>query len=394
MQECMGTGELEAPLFSHPEEASRVSIPGQAHTSSEADSPPYATPDWAGCGGRLKASPEDFLVDEVPLYPPSGTGEHLYVRIWKRGLSTQGALRRLSSATGLPLRAMGWAGQKDAQAVTTQWISLLTGSEPDLSAAEGGTLRILDVARHGNKLRRGHLAGNRFTVSLRDARLPPGWPEVLAFFTRHGFPNLFGPQRFGPDGANASTGRRHLDRLRGARRISERERFLIHSYQAELFNRLIGRRIRQTGNLGRIVDGDLAILHRNGSSFLVTSEDVEEANARAGLNELSASAPLFGCRVALADGEPGTWERELLQREQLTLDAFRFGTKDASVSGERRAVRAFPQNLSWEYEPASNDSGTLKLSFLLGPGVYATSFLREVMKSPQADGPWATLGDA
>lgn len=354
---------------------------------------PYGWPTAQGCAGRIKSDPEDFLVDELPLYAASGRGEHLYVRIWKRGLSTRAAVQRLSQASGVPLRSIGWAGQKDAQAVTTQWLSLHAEEAP-IHMAEGADLRILEVTRHGNKLRRGHLRGNRFRVRVRGARLPPDWEQLIGLCTRSGFPNLFGAQRFGPDGRNASAGRRLLERLRGARRLGDKERFLVHALQAALFNALLARRLEETGSLMRLLPGDLALLHRNGATFAVTNASVGEAQDRAGRGEVSPSAPLFGCRVPLAEGAPGAWERDGLAAAALSLDSFRFGSKDASVAGERRAARAFPVDFTWHVEDVPGAQGALVLEFTLGPGVYATALLRELIKSPELDPGGAAQEDA
>jgi len=345
---------------------------------------PYATPRALCCGGRIKAVPEDFQVDELPLYPASGQGEHLYVRLWKRGLSTRAAAQRLSAATGVPVQRIGWAGQKDAQAVTTQWLSIHAADAP-VHLAEGPDLQILEATRHGNKLRRGHLRGNRFRVRVRDALLGEDWEQLVDSCTRSGFPNLFGAQRFGPDGQNASAGARLLQRLRGARRLHETERFLIHAFQAALFNALVARRMAETDSLSRLLPGDLALLHRNGATFAVTPASLGETQARADRAEVSPSAPLLGCRVPLAEDEPGAWERETLAKAGLTPESFRFGSKDASVAGERRAVRSFPEDLAWHLEGNRDAPGALIIEFTLGPGVYATALLRELMKTPDLD---------
>ncbi|HEX7927466.1 MAG TPA: tRNA pseudouridine(13) synthase TruD, partial [bacterium] len=116
--------------------------------------PPYLTAGSPGCGGLLKQSPEDFVVEEVPAYLPSGEGEHLYVRIEKRGLSTPAAVEHLRSAFGLAPSAMGYAGLKDAQSISRQWLSLHSHADLPVQAAERPGLRVLEVSRHGNKLRR------------------------------------------------------------------------------------------------------------------------------------------------------------------------------------------------------------------------------------------------
>jgi tRNA pseudouridine13 synthase len=159
----------------------------------------YLTPDVAPVACELRATPEDFRVDEVPLYEPAGEGEHVYLRVEKRGISTAEAVRRISRRLRVPPRAIGHAGLKDARAVTVQTLSIhLLGREVEPGSLDDANLRVVDARRHKNKLKVGHLAGNRFTLRLRggaagerEARL------VLERLAARGVANYFGLQRFG-----------------------------------------------------------------------------------------------------------------------------------------------------------------------------------------------------
>src|SRR3546814_18565350 len=105
----------------------------------------------------LKATAEDFQVDEVLDIPLTGEGEHLWIWVEKRGLNTEEAARRIAKAAGVSLRTVSYAGLKDRQALTRQWFSVqLPGkADPDLSAAENEPLKILKTGRHKRKLHRG-----------------------------------------------------------------------------------------------------------------------------------------------------------------------------------------------------------------------------------------------
>jgi tRNA pseudouridine13 synthase len=351
---------------------------------------PYLTADRAGCDGVLKRLPEDFIVDEVPAYLPSGEGEHIYVQIEKRGLSTPQVVEHLRAAFRLPPSAVGYAGLKDAQAVSRQWLSLHSHGDLPLQAAERPGLRVLATSRHGNKLRRGHLRGNRFEILVRNARRESDVAATLEFIARWGFPNYYGEQRYGRDGMNAERGKALLlgGQVPGGRVPSgktgggahnDRQRFAINAYQSALFDELVAQRLRSLGNLHTLVNGDLPVLHGNGAAFHVSTLTLEATQPRADAGEISPSAPLFGYRVELAAGQPGEWERAVLQREGLTPESFRLRSKGESPGGERRAVRAIPAELEhdWFAEP---DGPALRLRFTLPPGAYATSLLREVMK--------------
>ncbi len=341
---------------------------------------PYATSGLPGCGGLLKQAPEDFVVEELPKYLPAGSGEHLYLWIEKRGLSTADVTHRICRELGLAPGQVGRAGLKDARALTRQWLSLHSPAELPLHRLECPELRILRVARHGNKLRPGHLTGNRFHITVRDAAPPAEFTELADKLGREGFPNYFGEQRLGADNRNAREGKSLVAGAFARRIPPDRARFLTNAYQAALFNALLARRLLDTEGLGHMLAGDVAVFHASSSCFAVHSADLPNVQTRAGEGEISPSAPLFGYKVLLAEGRPGTWERELLATEGLELSAFRAHSKRLSAKGERRPVRAFAQDFSWELGRAAG-APCLRISFTLQAGVYATCLLRELMKN-------------
>lgn len=389
---------------------------------------PFVTADIAGSGGRMRAQIDDFRVDEIPLYPPSGSGEHLYVTIEKRGLSTMDAADRLARALRLKRVAVGFAGLKDARAVTTQTFSLCGVDERALDGFGMEGLQVVGVARHRNKLQRGHLAGNRFRIRVRDVR--PGAYEdatrVVATLARRGVPNAFGEQRFGRDGQTHRLGRallkpraepfvailfgggeraredellraleaKDLDAVRSlVAALGRAERFALEdlvraggdcaaviarfdkalkalyasAFQSELFNEVLRRRFAE---FDRLIDGDLAWLHRNGAVFLV--EDARVEAARAESFEVSPSGPLVGARMTWPHAAALALERRVL------ADA---GIDDAALvrlplPGARRALRIPVGDGACE-----QDGADLVVSFALPAGAYATTVMREIMKT-------------
>src|SRR5512140_1591026 len=167
---------------------------------------PFVTADLPGSGGVLRSSPEDFRVDEIPAYLPSGSGPHLYLQIEKRGRTTRDVLRELARALSVPERDAGYAGLKDREAVTTQWLSFPVARDPDPAGLAGTGLTVLAVSRHQNKLRPGHVRANRFEVVVRGGELEPA-RACAAALSERGMPAFFGPQRFGAGGQNAAIGR-------------------------------------------------------------------------------------------------------------------------------------------------------------------------------------------
>ncbi|MFO0875424.1 MAG: tRNA pseudouridine(13) synthase TruD [Phycisphaerales bacterium] len=150
-------------------------------------------------GGAIKERPEDFLVDELALYEPSGTGEHLYLRVQKTNLAHNEIVDVLQRHYRVKEEAIGFAGMKDKVAVTQQTVSIHLPGRPDGDLPRHPRLAVLWAARHENKIRRGHLLGNRFAIRIRriDPLRAPAIRRQLRELERTGIPDYYGFQRFG-----------------------------------------------------------------------------------------------------------------------------------------------------------------------------------------------------
>src|SRR5262249_33276181 len=148
-----------------------------------------------------KAQPEDFEVEEVPAYEPSGQGEFLYLWVQKRGMGAEYFVRQLAKRLDVPAGEVGTAGLKDRHAVTRRWVSVPAAGDARPAAVTEDEMRVLRTTRHTNKLKPGHLRGNRFRTLVRELRdAEARLPALLEAIKRHGLPNFYGPQRFGKDG--------------------------------------------------------------------------------------------------------------------------------------------------------------------------------------------------
>lgn len=338
---------------------------------------PYLTGSVPGIGGRMRVEPEDFQVDEMPLYLPCGDGEHLYIKVKKRLLSTPDLVRRISSTVGVRAQGIGTAGLKDARAITTQMVSL-HGATPDRMARLKLDEQILAVeilGRHRNRLRPGHHAGNRFRIVVRDvaAQAKEAVPAVLSELSRRGVPNFFGPQRQGRTGENFRIGAALLTDAGRREKLSRAKRmWFLNTFQSHLFNLILARRIDR---IDRLLAGDWAMKMDNGACFLV--EDAEQEQPRADRFEISPTGILFGSRVSWANGEPGEIERAVVTEAGATPEGLTDAAKACGFRGERRSLRIPLAELDWMLSGSN-----LTLSFSLPPGAYATSVLRELMKIP------------
>jgi tRNA pseudouridine13 synthase len=385
---------------------------------------PYLTADLPGIGGQLKAEPEDFRVEEIPLYLPSGQGQHVYVEIEKRGLSTYVATKMIARALNISPGNIGHAGLKDAQAVTRQTLSIDRVTPEAVAALNIPHIKILQVNRHQNKLKIGHLAGNRFVIKVRQVT-PEALPiaeSVVAVLLKKGVPNFFGEQRFGhrenthvlgemfvaaylgrPQAREAlhiHAARQLIDEgrwpealaqwpnnLPDERRVlsaivkaggqsevafaaleTKLKSFFVSAFQSQLFNELL---VNRLAALDQLENGDVAYIHGRGAAFIVKDAAVEQP--RADRFEISPSGPLFGPKTLMAEGEPGQRERAILAAKNLTIEDFKLpGLK---LEGARR-----PYRISLKEAKIWWDDGLL-ISFELQPGAYATTVMAEIMKN-------------
>ncbi len=335
--------------------------------------PPLLTADLPGIGGRIKVEPEDFVVEEIPAYLPSGQGDFLYLWIEKRDMGAEYFVRQIARRLELAPGEVGSAGMKDRQAVTRQWISVPVRAAPRLAQLEGDGLRVLNVSRHGNKLKPGHLHGNRFSILVRDcvADAEVRLAALRERIEREGLPNFYGPQRFGRDGDTVRLGMALLRGDRVERRLSPFLRKLaLSAAQSALFNHYLALRMAD-GLFRRVLPGDVLAKWPFGGMFV--AQDVAREQARFDTREVVSAGPMFGKKTFAAADEAAARERAVLEDAQLTPEAFRAHGK--LLAGTRR------HNLIYLGEMLTvKENFGARLTFTLASGCYATVLLRELTK--------------
>jgi tRNA pseudouridine13 synthase len=319
---------------------------------------------------RFRSVPEDFIVEEIDAFEASGAGEHLLLSVEKRAMNTAFAAKRIAAWAGVAESAIGYAGLKDRHALTRQRFSVWIPKKiaPDIDALQSEDLRVLDVHWHARKLPRGALAGNRFVLTLREVEGDPAAIEArLQAIATRGLPNYFGEQRFGRGGDNVS---KALSMFAGRRVAREERGHLLSAARSELFNRVLGARVRaQCWETG--LDGEVWML--DGSRSVFGPEPWSDVLAeRLARFDIHPSGPLWGRGELRTQGEARALERAVLESDPLS--ALRVGLERAGLDQERRALRLLPQELRFDWpEPQS-----LQLRFGLPAGCYATTVLAEL----------------
>jgi tRNA pseudouridine13 synthase len=334
--------------------------------------PPLTTADLPGIGGQIKSEPEDFEVEEIPAYPPSGQGDFLYLWVEKRDMGAEYFLRQVAQRLAISLGAVGSAGLKDRRAVTRQMISVPAEVEPRLKDLAGQGIRVLEVHRHGNKLKPGHLNGNRFRIRIRgiDPLAAQRLPALIERLDKQGMANFYGPQRFGKDSVTVLLG---LGLLRGetARRPNPFLRKLaLSAAQSSLFNHYLARRWAD-GHLHRVLAGDVMAKWPYGGMF--RAEDVAKEQLRLDAREIIPAGPMFGRKMFAAAATAAEHEQMTLTAANISPEAFhRFGKL---LPGTRRYNLVYLEKLEGNLVGES-----VVLSFTLPSGSYASVLLREITK--------------
>ncbi len=328
--------------------------------------------------GRIRSEPEDFRVTEIPLVTPDGEGEHCWLYIRKRNTNTSWVASQLAGFAGVQQKVVSYAGMKDRNAVTEQWFSVqLPGREdPDWQAINNEEFEVLEARRHSRKLKTGALRGNRFSVRVRDVEADTVQVEARLTQLKQGFPNSFGPQRFGRNGDNLVQAQRLFARPKA--RVSRNKRSIwLSSVRSALFNRVLAARI-EAGNWNRPLAGDAFQLEGRSAVFAAKDIDAETAG-RCAAGEIHPTGPLCGSGDTMVSGEAAALEQAVLAPFQDWID----GLGAFRMNHARRALRVIPGDLAWTQE--ADDRWLLEFS--LPAGSYATSLLYEVFEVTHADEP-------
>ncbi len=322
--------------------------------------------------GTIRTVPEDFIVEELLGFEPSGAGEHHFLKIEKTGENSEWIAKLLARHAGVKRRDIGFAGLKDRQAKTTQWFSVhLPGKhEIDWSAIETATIKLLEQTFHQKKLRRGIHKGNRFKLTIRDLEGDKGQIEMrLRQISEMGVPNYFGLQRFGIEGRNIKSAEALF---KGEIKVRDRAKkgFYLSAARSFIFNSLVAERIQQD-SWNKLLEGDVAQFDGSGSCFKVTEVD-ESILSRQQSMDIHPTASMWGRGELMTTGQAAEQEQSVADRSPLLRD----GLVKVGLEQSRRATRLAVKELTWVF----SEETVLEINFLLPSGGFATAVLNELIK--------------
>lgn len=357
----------------------------------------------APINAHFSKNSSDFIVREIPLYEFSGEGEHLVLELQKKDLTTSEALKLISAHTGAKMKDFGFAGLKDKEGMTTQFISMPAIYEEDLETFYHEKIKILQSIRHNNKIKTGHLKGNSFFIRLKKV-MPTDAKKLenaINLIKEQGFPNYFGYQRFGKFGDNYTLGEDILKKQLEAKEKGLKQKkkfnpklnnFLISAFQSHIFNIWLSKRVELSRFVNefspkelkkiygfddetiknlkaqkqffKMLKGDVLYHYPFGKTFLC--EDLETELERFNKKDLSVAGLLFGKKALHSEGLAKEIEDEIYKNARVYEDL---------ENGTNRYAWIWADDLEFKY---IEEKAWFSFSFTLPKGSYATRLLEEI----------------
>lgn len=335
---------------------------------------------------------ERFFVEEIPLFNFAQKGSNLILKIKKSDMSTFKLITVIAKATQLEQRDIGYAGLKDKNATTIQYISIPKQYERDVvKNLTTEKIEILEKFYSKFPIKVGQLKGNSFSIVLHkvDKKAQKAIESVATKMSVEGIPNYYGYQRFGEDARSYLQGKEIAHsgkKLKGAK-----EKLLVSAYQSYLFNEWLSTRVNisKTINHNSIKDasnqleyplelvkvlahqkqffklfiGDEMQSYPFGKSYFL--QNFDKASSAFMAQKESPTGLLVGSKVGRAKADARHLEEAFDDDELYTL------------KGDRRYAWIFPKDLQFIYKEEKQE---LTIEFFLPKGAYATTFLEEIGK--------------
>ena len=339
---------------------------------------------------HFKQSPRDFVVKEIPLYEFSGEGEHLVLFVRKKNISTLELVSILAKYLGIQNKEIGYAGLKDKHAMTKQYMSIHKKHEEALENFEHPDVKIVSKTYHNNKIKIGHLKGNRFYIKVKKVNPTSAVKidEALKKISDFGMPNFFGYQRFGTEGDNHIEGEK-IAKGEKKERNPKIRKLLISAYQSHLFNLWLSRRLeintlvknftaQELESILNMPNDEVAKLKSQTHPFKMISGDIMEHYPHGRLfdfdgsqddvnrfleRNISVTGLLCGSKVKVSSGVAGTIEKDF--------------NDEINANGARRYAWVYPTEIEGRFNQIE---AQYEMNFTLPKGSYATVLIEEIAK--------------
>ena len=339
---------------------------------------------------HFRQTARDFVVEELPLYEFSGVGEHLVLFVRKKNTSTPEMIGQIARYLGIKNRDIGYAGLKDKHAMTKQYISIHKKYEEALEGFNHENIKILSKTYHNNKIKIGHLKGNRFFIKVKKVNPTSAQKidEALKNISKFGMPNFFGYQRFGNDGDNHIIGKK-IAKGEKKERNPRVKKLLINAYQSHLFNLWLSRRLeintlianfdaKEIESILNIPNEEISKLKSQKHPFKLMSGDIMEHYPYGRLFDFDGSEhdlERFDAKDITVTGL--LCGKKVKMSSDLALSIEKDYDDEINADGARRYAWIYPTDVEGRFK---EQEAHYEFNFTLPKGSYATVLLEEIAK--------------
>jgi len=334
---------------------------------------------------EFKQAIDNFKVIENNDFKFVKKGDFKLIKVTKRGVSTIELIEYLSEVFKINKKNIGYAGLKDKNATTIQYLTLPKNlNVKKFNNSNRVSLQELGIVKEPLKI--GNLKSNSFEIKIKlNEQNYKLLQNALNEIKLQGMPNFFGEQRFGKISDSIKKGKKI--NLFGKGGKNQRSLIVLGSYQAYYFNLWLKKRIEisklidsgknilnlsptlfkflQEQNLiFKLLPGDILILRKKNKKIYETAYNLQDAFYKFNKKIALPSGVLFGNSVIFAKSVAGKIEREFIDREF------------SALKGTRREAWIFIKDLSCTFK-----NNTAILKFTLPPGSYATVLLEQLKKN-------------
>ena len=305
---------------------------------------------------------DDFIVTENPI-KFTGRGNFIIMKIKKKKLGTWDLIDSLARTFSVYENELGYAGLKDKNATTTQYISIPKKYAKDLKKLNQKRVQIEETFLHSTKLNIGDLISNSFEINLHEVKEQDVYliEKLLKQISKIGMPNYFGYQRFGIDSEqNLEKARKYIyeDLIIKDKKISK---MLISQYQSDFFNRWLVQRLKLSNEEFKILSGDVFRVYKT-DKFFTPKNLSDDMKKDFNDKKIVPTGLLPGRQAFRSLGEARKIEEK-------------FDDTYIQEKGFRRDAIVYPKDISVKYD---KETKKCKLKFTLPKASYATVLIENI----------------
>lgn len=363
-----------------------------------------------GIEGKIKEKPEDFIVEEIlddkkvceighslkekiKDFFPKERKEQVHFTLVKKNWTVHRAISKISNQVRVSRKRFGFAGTKDKKAITSQRMSVWNVKIEDLKKVNLKDLFLKNFEYSNKRLSLGDLYGNRFTITIRNAKNVDKLKNAEKLFEA-GIKNYFGPQRFGTlRCVNKEIGKKIiLGHFQDAVKIFITETGDSYTKEREFakdnwedWDKILKQWPKKLGPEAAILNYLLKYptdyanafrkLHKNLRRMFVHSFQSYIFNrVLSEMEKTPERIPLVGYKTNL-EGACGDLIKKILDEENIKLEDFEISRMPELASkGMERDSMLYPEN----FKILKKKSNLLKIQFTLKKGAYATNVLMKM----------------